>query len=194
MTVKMQDNQEDLRVEAGMASRRTRRDAVMADLPSATRDDLISLVIEDSLTGAYSREYGLVMMQERVDERAETGVASAILFIDLNGFKQINDVHGHRAGDIVLATFADYVMETIGRDITRLSGDEFALTIAAGWADEIARLIRAFGDIPVTVDRRTGATVTVGCAIGIAPVSGSIVEALASADQAMYADKGSLAR
>ena len=161
----------------------------------ATAEELASLVMFDALTGAYSRDCGLREMTVSNEFAAEAGFDTVLLFCDLNGFKAVNDTYGHRVGDIVLATFANYILKACGDSIVtvRLSGDEFAVLVESSVADGVAAIIREFADRPIVVDE-SGSYVNVGVAIGSAPVTGTIAEALSVADMRMYADKGESAR
>ncbi|WP_028569540.1 GGDEF domain-containing protein [Salinispora tropica] len=111
-----------------------------------------------------------------------------VAVIDLDGFKPINDTHGHAAGDILLTTIA-HRLHAVNGVAARLGGDEFAALIcdpnpthaAARLADTIAAPVR----LP------NGATVCVTASIGLAPTAGDLPAALAAADAAMYRAKTS---
>ncbi|MBW4703328.1 MULTISPECIES: GGDEF domain-containing protein [unclassified Micromonospora] len=109
-----------------------------------------------------------------------------VAVIDLDGFKPVNDTHGHAAGDLVLTTVAGR-LRTITTTAARLGGDEFAALIdgpdPAGVADRLARAIAAPIPLP------TGITVTVTASIGLARTADDLPAALADADAAMYRAK-----
>ncbi|SDH64692.1 sensor domain-containing diguanylate cyclase [Pseudomonas panipatensis] len=151
----------------------------------------------DPLTGLCSR-VGLTRNLERAIARQ--GASFSLLFIDLNGFKAINDTYGHDAGDQALIEVAERLRLAVrqGDLVARLSGDEFVVVlwrvdsdaVAAQVAENIRRALqprlqrlRPFaGEQPVQV----------GAALGTAlyPRDGEDLESLLrTADQAMYADK-----
>jgi len=119
---------------------------------------------------------------------------SALVYFDLNGFKQINDTHGHAAGDAALESVADllsaHVRETDA--VGRLGGDEFGvvLTLTPGPAAEhkAAELARAIAETPIHFE---GQELRLGAAWGVRALErGLAVEtAMAEADRAMYARK-----
>ncbi|BAL90716.1 hypothetical protein AMIS_54960 [Actinoplanes missouriensis 431] len=116
----------------------------------------------DELTGLANR---------REFTAATAGVPgdAAVLLIDLNGFKQINDGYGHAAGDAVLRHVAAVLIECADPDDVpaRLGGDEFAVLVRGGGpaADLLAARLRTALTRPVTID---GKPVTVGASIGVA--------------------------
>lgn len=110
-----------------------------------------------------------------------------VAVIDLDGFKPINDTHGHAAGDILLTTIA-HRLQTV-TTAARLGGDEFAALICnPNPATAAARLAHT---IAAPVRLPSGATVRVTASIGLAPTAGDLPAALAAADAAMYRAKAS---
>ncbi|MDX1739359.1 MAG: GGDEF domain-containing protein [Alphaproteobacteria bacterium] len=89
--------------------------------------------ITDELTGILNRR-GFRQELERALERAKrNNQAGLLIMIDLNDFKEINDTHGHKAGDLVLSSAANLLKQNIRRvdSAARLGGDEFAVILAA---------------------------------------------------------------
>lgn len=161
----------------------------------ATEREFERQALTDPITGLANRQAFEQALDLTLRRHLRDGGSSALLFIDLDGFKQVNDTHGHRAGDALLAAIAGHLRDTLrGADIiARIGGDEFGV-ILTGTAspDDTARvaenLIRE-GTRPIEVQ---GATVRVGFSIGIAmlPVDGADVDAaLRHADAAMYRAK-----
>jgi diguanylate cyclase (GGDEF)-like protein/PAS domain S-box-containing protein len=118
----------------------------------------------------------------------------ALLFVDLDGFKQVNDTLGHHTGDLLLHTIAELLCEvTMGRDVIgRLGGDEFGILLAG--VDQPEAAARVARRIITEIDREIavgGHPVHVGCSIGIAMAAPSIGvrELLSRADGAMYVSK-----
>ncbi|WP_328477094.1 diguanylate cyclase [Actinoplanes sp. NBC_00393] len=116
---------------------------------------------------------------------------AAVLLIDLNGFKQINDTYGHGAGDAVLRHVADRLRECAGPDDVpaRLGGDEFAVLVAGGdaAAGRLAARIREALTAPAEIG---GHRLTVGASIGAACGPATDPDQLLNAaDLRMYAEK-----
>ncbi len=145
----------------------------------------------DELTGLANRR----ALYEQADGRlARAGGSAALLLIDLDRFKEINDALGHHVGDELLRRVADRLASHVrpGDVLARLGGDEFALLIGLGAgasAGEIARRVLAQVGEPLTVD---GVTMRVRASVGIAecPRDGlDLAALLRRADIAMYEAK-----
>jgi diguanylate cyclase (GGDEF)-like protein/PAS domain S-box-containing protein len=172
-------------------------EAVLRDVTGdvAAHDELDALAHHDTLTGLLNRRGLREAIRVRVDDRASIGV----LFCDLDGFKTVNDLHGHDAGDQVLAIVAARLAETVrGSDIVaRLGGDEFVVVVSAADADGCAERVLASVDRPIVL--RGDICVSVGVSIGISThhhgrgddrAESDVVDRwLTEADQAMYAAK-----
>ncbi|OYT86579.1 MAG: sensor domain-containing diguanylate cyclase [Burkholderiales bacterium PBB6] len=153
----------------------------------------------DRLTGLASREVMLRRIEDRITQQRRQGDAQpfGVLFMDVNGFKAVNDQHGHDTGDEVLSELAGRMRETL-RDhdlIARWAGDEFVVLLdnVQGEGDMQAvvhKLTEAFS-LPLNC-LPEGHTTSVGMAIGTAsfPADGGDAPTLIRrADQAMYTDK-----
>lgn len=92
--------------------------------------ELIDLAVHDSLTGFFNRRHFRMLLDEHI-ERARNGVALAVLIIDLDHFKQINDHFGHLVGDQVIASVSQLIREHCHSScqIGRLGGEEFAVSL-----------------------------------------------------------------
>ncbi|BCY07647.1 GGDEF domain-containing protein [Actinoplanes sp. L3-i22] len=154
------------------------------------RRELQHQASHDNLTGLPNRA--------QLAERAErwTGRRLAVLLLDLNGFKQVNDTYGHAAGDELLYRVSQRISATLcpGEIAGRLGGDEFVLLLPDAGPDAAARTgerIRETIRQPVAIG--DGREVTVGVSIGVAvrPAGGlADLDALtAEADAAMYREK-----
>jgi diguanylate cyclase (GGDEF)-like protein len=150
----------------------------------------------DALSGLANRVRFLRRLREMV-EQAGDGSTVAVLFLDLDNFKPVNDRYGHAAGDEVLRRVAERVRGTIRlADLAgRLGGDEFvvALPLAEGQAeltvDRISTALRAAISEPIDFN---GHTVRVTASVGAAscPEHGcSADELMHAADQSMYRSK-----
>jgi diguanylate cyclase (GGDEF)-like protein/PAS domain S-box-containing protein len=148
----------------------------------------------DSLTGLPNR----TLFRDRVDralaDSAESGGSVAVLFIDLDNFKTVNDTFGHASGDEVIVAAARRIATCarVGDTAARLGGDEFALLltdVTVAQATALAdRILVALHDTPVEF---SGRTAVVGASVGIATAwPGETTETLLrNADLAMYQAK-----
>lgn len=149
----------------------------------------------DALTGLKNRAACEATLERFCAEAAAERGEMALLYIDLDGFKQVNDVHGHKAGDRVLAECARRLRAAVKRQsdlVGRLGGDEFVVALqnspAHGeLASSLARTLVESLIRPIDLGR--GVSVTVGASVGIAgcPQHGNSPRALLhAADEAMY--------
>jgi diguanylate cyclase (GGDEF)-like protein/PAS domain S-box-containing protein len=153
------------------------------------------LANHDSLTGLLNRAAFQSRLEKSLAQAQQSAGAVALLFIDLDGFKRVNDTEGHRAGDEVLRIVATRIASTVraGDTIARLGGDEFLVMldreVTRDVTDSIGhRIIEALHQ-PMTVE---GRDLNIGASIGVAlnPPLESDIEALMNrADQAMYSAK-----
>lgn len=150
----------------------------------------------DSLTGLPNRRY----FRERLERLLTPDVGSegaklAVMYLDLDGFKLVNDDLGHHAGDLVLKAVADRLRKTLrhGELMARLGGDEFAIVIenatscvSATFAQHTIQLLSE--PYPLS----TGATVIIGASVGIAFATrdASFELLMKGADAALYNAKG----
>jgi diguanylate cyclase (GGDEF)-like protein len=154
-------------------------------------DKLQIAAMHDSLTGLPNRalfqeslEHALSMAQRRQERLA-------VLFIDLDGFKQVNDTHGHQSGDAVLTTVASRLLGLVRKSdlVARFAGDEFMLLLNNAnqkKVDLVARKVVSKINAPIVLADRTLA-VTASIGIAVYPESGTTAaEILAKADTAMY--------
>jgi diguanylate cyclase (GGDEF)-like protein/PAS domain S-box-containing protein len=148
---------------------------------------LVHLAMHDQLTGLPNRVAALDALQAAQDSDRPVGV----MFIDLDGFKSVNDEYGHQAGDAVLAEVARRLTAVVRPDdvTARLAGDEFVV-ICPGLAEEQgARLLAERVETSLSAPMLLGeVTVRVGASIGIAlAAAGEDTSGLLSdADAAMY--------
>ncbi|BBP02423.1 EAL domain-containing protein [Sulfuriferula nivalis] len=156
---------------------------------------LIYLAERDALTGLYNRHSFEKALNATFIEHARTQQAGALLFIDLDGFKHINDTFGHHAGDETLIRIAGVMSSLIraGETLYRLGGDEFAILLnVAGQADAqtlASRVVIAIAQIPFHFEDQD---IRITSSIGIAlfPQHAQDAEILVSrADAAMYQAK-----
>jgi diguanylate cyclase (GGDEF)-like protein len=163
------------------------------------KEQLRHQALHDPLTGLPNRTLFLDRVRHAVDTAGRTRVWPAVLYLDLDGFKPVNDTFGHEAGDVLLRTVADRLRGCLRPADTaaRLGGDEFVILLNGpidrfGVARVVER-IRTQLDVPVLLGE--GVVTTVGASIGVALGDDGIPDADAlvrNADIAMYAAKRSL--
>ena len=163
--------------------------ATISDITELTRAEkqLESLAFTDALTGAGNRNY----LKLALNDSIFSDNIQALIFIDLDGFKAINDTHGHDVGDEVLCECAMRLKHSIRENDTliRHGGDEFVVLVQQ--SDDLnklsQRLLNAFDEAVIVSDL----TLTVGASIGVAEgIDGKDAdELLKHADIAMYEAK-----
>ncbi|MEU2704375.1 MULTISPECIES: GGDEF domain-containing protein [Micromonospora] len=137
--------------------------------------------LRDPLTGLANRA-GIAQAWEQL-----APLRPWVVVVDLDGFKPINDTHGHAAGDLVLTAVASR-LRTVHGVAARLGGDEFAALLLN--TDPAAASRRLAAAIAAPVRLPSGVAVSVTASIGLAPASpAGLAAALADADAAMYRAK-----
>ncbi|MGN7385689.1 diguanylate cyclase domain-containing protein [Sporosarcina sp. SAFN-015] len=158
-----------------------------------SRNRLHHMAFYDSLTGVKNRSHFMEILKESV-ETAEKESPHALMFMDLNGFKGVNDTYGHDAGDAVLQQIAKRLTEVCGEagSLARLGGDEFVVLLpnsSREMAAEMAKSIMKQIEKPVHFN---GHLLQVGISIGISLYlhdSHTVDEMMHHGDMAMYASK-----
>ncbi|GAB6051862.1 PleD family two-component system response regulator [Magnetospira thiophila] len=157
----------------------------------------LSLAVTDTLTGLHNRRYLESHMSTLVNRARESGRPLSVLMIDVDHFKQVNDVHGHPAGDVVLRELANRIARNVrGFDlVTRYGGEEFLvlmpdtdLTVAQSVAE---RLCEQVAVDPISLPQDLG-EVTVTVSIGITvmrPEQETAEQLIGRVDAALYKAK-----
>ncbi|MDS9468409.1 diguanylate cyclase [Paracoccus sp. MBLB3053] len=158
----------------------------------------------DPLTGLYNRRFALPRLETMFAEAGQAAAALSVMVLDLDRFKQVNDLFGHAAGDAVLAATARRLEAALpeGALLARLGGEEFLVVIAdcsAGRASELAENMRrniASQPIPLPAGcGRSEASVTISTGIAIHEPflsegeAGGTTSLLARADRALFRAK-----
>lgn len=158
--------------------------------------ELARLAMHDSLTGLYNRGTLAQKLLDVLDEAKRVCDPVAVLFLDLDKFKEVNDLHGHHAGDQVLREIVTRMTAIVPGDamLARWGGDEFVFVHRASEASEAAEAVgeRLRRSISTAIVVGGGETVNVGATIGIAvyPDHGATPdELIRAADMAMYTAK-----
>ena len=168
---------------------------IMRDITLQKRDqrEIMFLAYHDSLTRLPNRRYFHLKLEEAIRDAANQAGRLATVLIDVDRFKEINDRHGHQAGDEVLQLAAGIVREAVGNEgvAARLGGDEFVVflyPVSSRQAvyDKMTQLQQAFERATIL---REGQPMAIGISLGASfyPEDGETGDALLNqADKAMY--------
>jgi diguanylate cyclase (GGDEF)-like protein len=153
-------------------------------------DILRNLAMVDPLTGLYNRRFALQRLAAEVARSERRGHPLTVLTLDLNEFKQINDHHGHPAGDHVLQEFAAHLNKVIrGSDLAvRLGGDEFLVVLPECTLEQLQLVLERLGSLEVLWQGHK-IPVTFSAGWKQYEMGDRLDELLAAADQALYASK-----
>lgn len=158
--------------------------------------ELRRLATRDALTGLLNRRAFDALLAEEVDRARRLGHPLALVVLDLDHFKTINDTHGHPAGDAVLAAVGRVLegeVRTIDR-VARIGGEEFAVLLMETTGEEgfavANRLVAAVRGRPVELAGGVTLTITVSAGVTGLPVYGEgEVAFMAATDRALYQAK-----
>ena len=184
--------------EMALRIRRQLDRKAQADRLRATVEDGLKLAMTDPLTGLFNRRYALPHLSRIAVRALAEGRPFAVMVLDIDRFKWVNDQHGHAVGDAVLQDVARRIKDNLRSvDLTaRLGGEEFLIAMpdtdidAARLAAE--RLRKVIEDTPVTVvhprPAQVAVTVSIGVAIGGAPdtVTDDVERLVDCADRALH--------
>lgn len=158
---------------------------------------LLGMANQDHLTNLPNRRGLEDILVQSIMTANESKNKICILFVDLDGFKAINDKYGHDKGDVVLVTVAKRLSEAVRScdTVSRMGGDEFVIILqnvtSVAEIEEICHKIITSVEKPILLDdKKTEGTVTASMGISIAPNDGGTsVELISNADKAMYIAK-----
>jgi diguanylate cyclase (GGDEF)-like protein/PAS domain S-box-containing protein len=157
--------------------------------------ELHALAFKDSLTGLHNRRSFQTILQSVLNEARKAKTLSALLLLDIDRFKYVNDTLGHAVGDELIVVFAQRLVSVVGEagHVSRLGGDEFAIILPVlndhQDAEDISARIHAalFAPIRVSIDS-ISITTSIGIAYGIGDTDDQN-ELFRFADMALYAAK-----
>lgn len=171
-----------------------------SDQLRASVEDRLKLAMTDPLTGLHNRRYAMAHLGRVAERAVASGRSFAVMVLDLDRFKAINDTHGHAAGDAVLTDVAARLSGQLRPVdlLARIGGEEFLIALpdtSLRTACAVAeRLRRAVGDQLVALPHgrgSVGVTSSIGVAIGNTPATRAmgVEELLHTADMALLAAK-----
>jgi len=160
------------------------------------RNEVADLALLDDLTGVGNRRHLVQRLSEECARSERSGQPFSLLVIDLDGFKGINDTHGHAAGDACLQHFTLMAQTRLrpGDMLARTGGDEFCIVLPASTLREAAMIARRILEIcRDDAEACVGADIPISISIGVAQWTaevGAFPDRLIShADRALYAAK-----
>lgn len=177
--------------------------AVLGNFVDLTEGKVMQIAYSDPLTSLPNRKLLMDRLEQAIVSAKRRGSMLALLFIDLDGFKEVNDTYGHDLGDKVLVAIAERLKEVVRREndtIARIGGDEFLILLTDVTEKKhievvVGHLFEKFTS-PLTVGLPTvGIQVRFSVGISFFPEHGTDSDTLIhAADQAMYAVKGTGAK
>jgi diguanylate cyclase (GGDEF)-like protein len=160
------------------------------------RNEVADLALLDDLTGVGNRRHLVQRLTEECARSERSSEPFALLVIDLDGFKTINDTHGHAAGDACLRHFTLMAQSRLrpGDFLARTGGDEFCIVLPSSTLREGIMIARRVLDVcRLDADGCTGADIPIAVSIGVAQWTRDIGaypdRLIAAADHALYAAK-----
>ncbi|MBC7770523.1 MAG: GGDEF domain-containing protein [Phycisphaerales bacterium] len=184
-------------------SRRDVSDAALRVLErlAAERDSLTQrltaaeeMADRDTLSPVFNRRAFLRELHRTMSEVERYKISAAVLYLDLDGFKALNDNYGHAAGDVVLRHVGLLLLDSVRESdvVGRLGGDEFGVILNRASAEEARTKADALNDkINAATIIHAGVPHRIRASVGVHAIA--LVEdpetAIARADEAMYADK-----
>lgn len=168
--------------------------ALVYDIDAAKKREIMleQMAATDALTGLYNRKHSLRLMEEYIKKYPKT--SNAVVYMDLDNFKSVNDTLGHAAGDSMLLCVAGSMREYFGKDavLGRIGGDEFILMCYNAEHEYVDQMMKSFVDFVAGKCRAECPSVKVTVSLGyvLYPDYGSDVAVLADlADKALYKAK-----
>jgi diguanylate cyclase (GGDEF)-like protein len=160
------------------------------------RNEVADLALLDDLTGVGNRRHLLQRLTEECARSERSGEPFALLVVDLDGFKAINDTHGHAAGDSCLQHFTLMAQTRLRPSdmLARSGGDEFCIVLPASTLRDGAMIARRILDVcRADAEACVGADIPIALSIGVAQWTREIGmfpdRLMAAADHALYAAK-----
>ncbi|WP_165863679.1 GGDEF domain-containing protein [Phorcysia thermohydrogeniphila] len=154
-------------------------------------DRIYNTAIRDPLTGLYNRTFAFAYLRQELEKVKRGEIKSlCIVYIDLDNFKYINDLHGHSAGDLALKEIAELIRRKFrkGDVVARIGGDEFLIVVSRCRKERIENRLE---ELKAQVeDKFREFNVSISYGIAVAPLDSTDIEELVKiADKRMYSNK-----
>lgn len=166
------------------------------DVMGKQNEELLSIAINDYLTGTYNRKYFMLKFEEEFSIAEENGTAVSCLVFDIDKFKAINDTYGHLAGDEVIKHIVDICNSEIDQSdiIGRFGGDEFVIILMGKGLDEAVSLgqtiLNSLRTTSIIVEKQEiTATISVGVTDNRVGNPTNAEDMIRIADKALYMAK-----
>lgn len=161
------------------------------DVNESLSDMAIQYAYKDVLTGLGNRLFLMDAVPAWIEEAHRGGAQLAVCFLDLDGFKLVNDTYGHKVGDLLLKKVAEKLTRSVPRDcVVRLGGDEFVIVLRdVASREAVTHLLQELMQSINTAVCIEGQDCSVGVSVGVGmfPEDGASLEELVQvADEAMY--------
>jgi diguanylate cyclase (GGDEF)-like protein len=178
--------------------------AVYSELEQRVRDrtaalekanaEIQHLSVTDDLTGLLNRRGFYLLTESALESARRHGRSCLLAFLDVDGLKQVNDAHGHNAGDDMLRDVATVLRDTLRRSdiVARIGGDEFCILVTEPEGDPAKlreRIRQAFRSYGETADRPCRLSASIGLVQTWPTDQGTLDTLLTHADARMYEDK-----
>ena len=160
---------------------------------TATRDENLEMAIRDGLTNLYNRRYFDSHIQVMLKDSLTTGKPMALVMVDMDHFKQVNDTYGHQSGDDILKELAKRIMDNVRPTdlVARYGGEEFVIIMpdtslknAAEVADRVRKIVEAKEFAISAPPHKINKTISLG--LSIAKNDDTIEKLINRADKALY--------
>jgi diguanylate cyclase (GGDEF)-like protein len=162
-----------------------------------SRDDMKTAANTDALTGCYNRRFLYEIANHELERHRRYDLPLALLYIDIDHFKAINDTRGHHTGDEVLKTLGAILKELTRQSdyVFRWGGDEFIVLLSAAEADaknKGKQIRQAFLESAIVTKLPDGVDLSIGC-VPVPPETKDLDPLIEQADKEMYRRKRALA-
>ena len=159
----------------------------------SAREELRDLALTDALTGAYNRRFFDEIIARELERHRRAGEPLTVVFIDIDRFKTVNDVHGHSVGDTLLRDVSEYLRRKLRETdyVFRWGGDEFLVLMSCPGPDAARRMqtLKAeYEAAPLVTSLGNGVGLSIGCAEA-PPGTKDMDPVIAAADANMYVKK-----
>jgi two-component system cell cycle response regulator len=154
----------------GLLRRKRQGDRMRASVQTGLR-----MAVVDPLTGLYNRRYALPQLARIADDAAAAGGRFAVMVVDLDRFKSVNDRFGHAVGDTVLVEVSRRLSVNLRASdlLARIGGEEFMVALPDTSTEEARgvaeRLCRAIEELPIRVGQGRSLSVTVSIGVAVSP-------------------------
>jgi diguanylate cyclase (GGDEF)-like protein len=165
--------------------------AAIAYANAGQRERLRRLALTDELTGLANRRHFLAALGTELARGRREGSSVALVLLDVDDFKAINDVHGHAAGDETLRAFAVALAEEVrGGDVAcRTGGEEFAVILPGTGAEEAARCAQRLLDAVRGTPAPAGVCITASAGVAVAGEGDTVESLFRAADERLLRAK-----